>query len=430
MGKTLDPDDMLKAVGQVIGEQRREMREELDSAIREVQGAGDGGPMADIARQSMKSMATHLSEQKSLLVSVRRSVDTLARGPGKAPMSPRQVLVRSAHCKLIAFARKADPQEVVGEIYNGATRIADAIRSPATATKGITNPATTTAGGWAAELATPGYYAGTLASLAPASVYAQLLARGISIDLSGMGSMRFPDRVPPDTVPDCFIGEGLPIPVRALNFRIGGRLIPFKAGTISLYTGEIAKYSAPAAEAAISQGLSDDISLSIDARLVSDAAGDASHPAGLLNGAIEVTASTKPDLASAAVEDITALAAVIQPSALRLAFIASAKEAVALSLLFPGNAADIITTDALQPGEVIALDASDFVAMTAGDGDVSVVEDATLLSDDAPASADLMGGQTAKSLWQHNLFGIRVLESVSWSMRRPGRVAFLEGASW
>ncbi len=409
--------DFLRAMKQLLTEMRDDMRENATQ-----------GTM--LAVDKLAAVEKKVAESKELSVSLRRSVDTLARGPGKAPMSARQVLVRSALCKLRAFERKADPQELVAELYNGATRIADAIRSPATATKGITNPATTTAGGWAAELATLGNYPGTLASLAPTSVYSQLLARGISIDLSGMGSMRFPDRVPPDTVPDCFIGEGLPIPVRALNFRIGGRLIPFKAGTISLYTGEIAKYSAPAAEAAISQGLSDDISLSIDARLVSDAAGDASHPAGLLNGAIEVTASTKPDLASAAVEDITALAAVIQPSALRLAFIASAKEAVALSLLFPGNAADIITTDALQPGAVIALDASDFVGLSSGDGTIAVVEDATLVSDDAPASADLMGGQTAKSLWQHNLFGIRVLESVSWSMRRPGRVAYLEGAIW
>ncbi len=409
--------DFLRAMKQLLTEMRDDMRENATQ-----------GTM--LAVDKLATVEKKVAEAKELSVSLRRSMDLMAKGPGKAPMSPRQVLVRSAHCKLIAFARKADPQEVVSEIYNGATRVADAIRNPAAVTKGVTNPAMTSVPGWATELAAPGNYAGTLASLAPSSVYAQLSARGISIDLSGMGSMRFPDRVPPDTVPDCFVGEGQPIPVRSLNFRLNGRLVPFKCGVISPYTGELWKYSLPAAEAAISQGLNDDISVSIDARLLSDAAGDASHPAGLLNGAIEVTASINTDLASAAVEDITALAAIIQPSALRLAFIASAKEAVALSLMFPGNAADIITTDALPPGEVIALDASDFVALSNGDGSISVVEDSTVLSDDAPASADLMGGQAVTSFWQHNLFGIRVLETVSWSMRRPGRVAFLEGATW
>lgn len=427
MPKTVDPQDVLQAVGTIVGETRREMRAEMDAAIKQSAG-GDGH--TDLVRASMKTMGGHLHEQKQLLVSVRRSLDAMGRGIGKASMSPRAVLVKAVAARLIAADSNSDPVKVAEELYKS-PRVVDAVRDPATAFKSITNPAMTTVGGWAAELMQVSSFTGLLPSLAPTSVYASLLRRGIDANIGRMAGVRFPAREPPASIPQIFVSEGEPIAVRALAFSESPLITPHKAAVISLLTAEIARYSTPAAELVIDQALNDDISVALDTALLDDNVASTSRPAGLLESAIEVPASTAADPATAAAEDIAGLVSVIQPSALNITFITGAAQATALGLYYPGGV-DVIVTDTLAPGVVIAIDASDFVGISQEGGTITITEDAAVVSRDnpVPVSEGGVAGTPISSLWQMNLLGIRVVEFVGWGMRRANRVAVTTTTIW
>jgi len=414
MPKTVDADDAAEVISRLVSETRRQVREEV--------------------QQGSLLALDKIKELKEITVANRRSLDRMAMGSAP-PSSVRKVLIKAAFAKLLANARKVSPETVVGELFAGSPRILEATKNVPAVMKAVTNPAGTDVPEWAGNLGHVQTY-GMLASLAPQSVYSRLVSRGVSIPLAGMAGVKFPARKPPPDGYDAFVGEGLPIPVRALDFTTAELTKAKKAATISLFTGELLKATAGAAEIIIGQALSDDIGLSIDTRLLSDLAADATHPAGLLVGATEVVPSTNTDPAAAANEDIAALVAVIQPSPLQLTFIASAKQAATLSLLYPGNSADIIATDVLDAGTVVALDSSDFASVTDG-GAIDITEDANVISRDDPAPISQgtsgAGADTASpnvSLWQQNLHGIRCIEFINWTMRRTGRVSYVEGVAW
>ncbi len=377
----------------------------------------------------IKHMDQRITEAKSLAAANQRALDASR----KRQQSLRSILIKSITARLVAAAAKkhADPVEIASAIY-GPGRVIEAVKDlSAFMAKAATDPAMTTVAGWAAELVGQANYPGLLATIAPQSVYASLKSRGTSVSLSG-GSMRFPSRAVPGTVPNPFVGEGQPIPVRVISLTSGGLLQPFKAACISLFSGELGRSSTPSIEAVLRQALAEDIAASIDGVLLGSAAGSPTQPPGLLYGVTGLPPSTATDLASAAAEDLSALAAAI-PSAGSLVYLLNSAQVVAASLLVPGSAGlDFIVSDSVPAGTVVAIDASDFIA-TADQGGIDVAEDASLITrdDPLPVSTGVSGAASPhQSLYQVDCVGVRLIEDVSWSLRADGRVAFVTPTSW
>ncbi|MBB3540801.1 phage major capsid protein [Rhizobium sp. BK399] len=400
----------------------------------------------EIALKQARGFESQLKGIKSVLVGNQRSLDgmralTAAKAQAsKAQTPPTKTLIRSIVVRLCAVAYGSpDIEEVSDSLYGpSAPNLMNCIRDANSfmRTKAVTNPAQTTVAGWAAELVNPGVYAGLLASLSPLSIYASLGRRGITASLAGVGSLRFPARTAPGSLPSPFVGEGQPVPVRALSLNGGGLLVGHKAGAISWFTKEMSRSSTPSIEAIVRQGLSDDIGLSIDSYLISNAAATFYQPAGLLNGVTPITASTATG-AEAAAADLSALAAAIQPSPVQPVFLMNGAQAVSAGLLVPGigNVVDVLTSDVIPAKEIICLDAADFVS-AADDGEISVADGSTFVPRDDPVpvsqGASGAGADTAQhvSLWQLDCIGVRVLETASWAMRRAGRIAYVEDVSW
>ncbi|MBB3318955.1 hypothetical protein FHT77_004864 [Rhizobium sp. BK181] len=416
-----DAESILKAVELTVGDAKNY----IDDRLR------DSGQRTSLM---FKSLGQRLEETKRLAISSRRTLDSGA----KRRSSPRSILTKSLTARLMALALKnGEPDQLAEQLY-GAGKIVEATRDPVGwLRKAVTNPAMTSVPDWAGTLSNPGVYGGLMAELAPLSVYSALKARGISVTLAGVGSLRFSARAVPGSVPNCFIGEGQPIPVRQLSFLQGAVLVGHKAASISLFTGELAKASTPSAEAIIGQALAEDISISIDTALLGNAAGTATQPPGLLFGVTPLTASAATDPAQAAAADISALAAAISPAASSLTFLMNSAQAASLALLVPGAAVlDIIASDSVPQKTVVAVDAADFVS-SVDDGEVRVENDATVISRDDPlpvstgaSGTDAVSGSPHVSLWQLDLLAVKIAEDISWAMRRAGRVASVANVKW
>ncbi|MGY5792097.1 phage major capsid family protein len=413
-----------------------EILEAVQLAFTDVRSYVDGqfGQRERKTGLMFKSLNDRLDETKRLAIANRRQIDSGA----KRRSSPRSILIKSLATRLMALAlKRGEPDKLAEQLY-GAGKIVEATRDPVGwLRKAVTNPAMTSVPDWAGTLSNPGVYPGLLATLAPTSVYAALKARGISVNLTGTSGLRFAARAAPGSIPNVFIGEGQPIPVRQLSFLQGATLSPHKAASISLFTGELAKASTPSAEAIIGQALAEDIGISVDTALLGNAAGTATQPPGLLFGVTPLTPSAATDPAQAASADMAALAAAINPAAAALTFVMNSIQAANAAMLVAGfGAVDVIASDTVPAKTVIALDTADFVS-SVDDGEVRVENDATVISRDDPApvstgasGTDAASGSPHQSLWQLDLLAIRIVEDISWAMRRAGRVSVVANTKW
>lgn len=385
-----------------------------------------------------KSLSEKIDGVKALALSSRRTLDNA----GKRKSSARDILVKSIVARLVATAlKRGEAAWVAEEIYgNGSGKIVDAVRDPiGWLRKSVSNPAMTSIAGWAAEVTgSQAIYPGVLATIAPTSIYAALKARGISANLEGVPSIRFPARqTPGGAIASPFVGEGQPIPVRNIDLTNGGLLMGHKCAVMSMYTSELARASVPSIESIVRTGLAEDTALAIDTVLLGTATATAISPAGLLNGVTPLTASASADPATAAAADLAALAAAIVPAAASPVYIMNSSLATSAALLLPGaTVLDIIVSDTVSAKQVICLDSSDFVSAVDA-GSIETTDDATIVADTAPlplstgtSGAGALTAAPHQSLWQLDLVGVRLIEDVSWAMRRAGRVSFVQSVKW
>jgi hypothetical protein len=381
-----------------------------------------------------KGLNSKIDAVKHTAIGAQRGLDQI-RQAQKAQASARSILIKSIVVRAAAIVFKNSVEAMLPVLYPDNSKVAKALINPLAFTKAAQGPAMTSVDGWARDLTHTSNF-GLIASIAPASVYAALISRGISIDLAGQGSIRFISRPIPTDVPNIFIGEGAAIPVRQLDFT-GTGLIPHKAAVVSLFTAELAKQSTPAAEAIISQALQDDTSVQIDAALLDDQIGSTTRPSGLLYGVVPLTASDAALPADAAAADIASLASAFTPGAQSLTIIAAPAQAAILGLLHPGNGLDVLSSDLIPAGTVIAIDSADFASVVQDGGLIDVSSDATLITKTDPlavstgtSGAGAITDAPHLSLYQHDLFAIRLIEDIGWQMRRAGRVQMIEGVSW
>ena len=354
---------------------------------------------------------------------------------------PADLIIRSAVVNAVAFASNKAPEEVLERLYGNdeATGII---------VKAAVAPAMTSVSGWAAELVNTAM-TDFLETLRPMSVYPELAAAGGGRLSFGpnQGAIKIPARAPTPSIGGSFIGEGAPIPVRRLAVT-SATLSPKKLGVITTFTREIARYSTPAIEGILRNEILADTAITLDSILLDNVAGDAIRPAGLLNGVTALTATTGGGQA-AILADIRKLRAPFDAAnnGTNLVLLMNPAQEVGLALT---PAADgqlgwtaavlsrykIITSTAIPVGRVIMVNAGDFVTATGDVPEFEMSNEATLhMEDSTPLQIGSTGtpntvAAPVRSLFQTATMGLRMLMDVSWSMRRPGSVAWIDGVTW
>jgi len=365
---------------------------------------------------------------------VQAGVNILNRRQAAKRMGLADIAIKAGIVGMIAIHRRAAPDQIAAKLYDGQAleRVRSFMgntREFVAISKAASPPMMTSDSGMAAILDSGS--AGLIARLAPSSTYARLRALGMRLSLEGYKSIALPYRASGAPAGSVFVGEGQPIPVRGATLAAAS-LSPRKAALISHFTAELFQHSQPTIESVVGTILGEDLAVGIDSVLLGSGAGSASQPAGLLNGVTPIAGSDSP------ADDLGALLALFDPPPAQPVLIMGVAAATALGLKTSQPLAlPIMISDAIAPDMIIAVDGADFVSAVGDDVELSATEDAVLHGADpaSPISAGTSGAgaDTAApvtSAWQQNLLALRVLEFVSWTMRRPGRVQALEGVDW
>jgi hypothetical protein len=369
------------------------------------------------------------------------------------------LLWKIAAVNYISHITKQPLDQIVKQRYSDDERV-DACCKGYMVGKAASAPAMTTVVGWAAELVQVATN-DLLDQRQGISVFGSLRPMGLSLSFDGVGSIKVPRRDGHGTgatgdLRGSFVGEGDPIPVRQAKFA-SITMIPHKLGVISVMTREIIRASNPAIEAIVREGILEDTAFAVDQALLDNVAGSVIRPAGLMNGVTPGSGS-----GGGTVANITAdLAAVIQP------FITANATTGLVFLLNPSNVFKLqwvstsvgvypfrdainantlggipcIVSSHVNPANLVLIRAADFCSVNGG-AEFDVSEQATLHMDDGAypvtnaipvggpplqiasgaAGAGVLATPT-RSLFQTATSALRLLQELTWAMRRAGMIS-------
>ncbi len=340
-----------------------------------------------------------------------------------------QLVIRSAAVHAYAFAHGMTTNKAADTLFDGD----DALQTYLSVQRALTDPALTSVPEWAGNLAHEQW--GEFLAMLPASVYAQLSQRGVSMTFEG-GKARVPARAASPTLAGDFVGENQPIPVKKGSLTAPA-LTPKKVGVISAYSREMDSASGRRMEAFLRTAIAEDTAPAIDAKLLDANPATAVRPAGLLNGVtLTPSAGTTPaDIAT----DIKAAVApiLLAGGGRRVVVLMNSLQALTLSLttVWAADAsrtvAEIIASPNVPAGTLIALDAAEFATAADPAPQFHVSNEATLHLDDTPdAINDGAMATPVVSLFQQDALAIRMVQLMNWTMRRPGMVAGVNGIQW
>jgi hypothetical protein len=318
--------------------------------------------------------------------------------------------------------------------------------------RATTVPANTSTQGWAADLVTVaiGDFFGLLI---PTSIYAQLSQYGGRFTFGQNGILSMPTRQSTPTIGGAFVAQGAPIPVKQGAFT-AVTMVPKKVGVISTFTREIAEHSTPSIEQLVRDAILEDTSIAIDSVLMSSAAATAIAPAGLGLGISSQALTTGTDLA-AVIGDIkimtNALFAATNGNVRQPVWIASPGIANNAALATLTSTGVLPFRDEISQGRLAGypiirstntspartwylMDAADFVTATGDTPRFDVTDHATLHMEDTSPADIVTGGAaasgSAKSLWQTDSLGVRMIMDMNWIMRRAGMIIMQTNMNW
>jgi hypothetical protein len=249
---------------------------------------------------------------------------------------------------------------------------------------------------------------------------AALFADGLKVPL-GRGAVVVPNI---GAVAVGFVADGAPKPVLQ-GVSTSSRLDPHKIAGITALSSEL--YAQGAIEPLMRQMLGESAGPALDAVVFSNAAASAAHPAGLLAGITPLTAATAGS--EAFVSDVETLGAAIAPvaGAGGIKFITSpGKVASTRYRIFGVSPEDWIPSSAVPAGTVIAV-ASNAVVSALGAPEFESSVDATLTMDNAPGA---FPAGNVQSMWQTASIGVKMYFPVTWALRSPTGVAFIQNVNW
>jgi HK97 family phage prohead protease len=370
-------------------------------------------------------------------------------------LSPVDFIVRNGVITLMSHRLKKSPDEVRVMLYGHDEQTKAAFTY---IQKAATTPAMTDQEFWAQELVTTvnGEF---MSPLMPTAIYPLLAARGMTMDFGRNGRIGIPTRSRSRSLAGAFVGEGQPIPVKQGMFGIE-YLTPKKLGVITVMTREIEQYSTPAIEGLLRDAIAEDTGESIDSILLDANPDTVTRPPGLRNGVtplVGTTAAAVPNLLDRMLLDARRLRAELIGSTF-------GNVRAPVWILHPGTADKIamstatgsgvfpfkeeiaggnfwnwpvLETTIIDPDELMAVDAADFVTVGAGAPTFEVSDQATLHMEDT-LPLPIIGGTTAapvpavptRSLFQTDSYALRMLMRLNWALRREGMVAWMENITW
>lgn len=319
----------------------------------------------------------------------------------------------SRNSNSIAMARRMFPDD----------RVTEAIL-----TRAVVGAASTSVSGWAAELANSALIA-FLSSLGPDSAAAELIKRGLAVNLPiGVNVAKYPKRnTAPVKMP--WVGESSPIPVRASDLALVECGPPKKFGTIVTISRETAKRSN--ARAVFEQMLREEASLSLDAAYFSSDAGTSDGLAGLLYGLTSLESET-----GARRGDLVQLAkAVGAGGSGQVVFIAGTGRAAALGIAEPELKSPVLPSAAVPEDRLIAVDPASLIHLADSQPQIAAGEESIVHSDDDPDHISTAGtpnvvAAPVRSLFQTDCIAVRLTADLAFGARRAGAVAYMDGVEW
>ena len=257
-------------------------------------------------------------------------------------------------------------------------------------------------------------------ALAPMSAGGAVLAASLALTSFGKGQVVVPGFAPGESQ---FVAEGAPIPVEQF-VSSGAPLPPYKLATIIALSAELLEHSE--AEAIMRAALLESVGVGLDKVLFSNAAGTPGlKPPGLLLGLTALTPAAAGPTAMAT--DIGALITAIAPAAgSGFAIVAAPGQAVMLQLT--GNLPNVFASSALPDKTVIAV-APKALAAVLETPRIEASSQAVVHMEDTTPGAVVASAPT-RSLWQTNSVGLRLISPVSWALRSPNAVAFMDAVNW
>lgn len=361
-------------------------------------------------------------------------------GAGQKEVSGLDLIVRAMVVRgIVEFGNTGKSiDQVLEERYPG--HEATAIITKADQTLG-----TTTVSGWASELVQTAW-AGFLQALMPYSIYPALRSRGIGLSFDGAGTVKIPRRTA-GGAGGGFVAEGSPIRVGRIT-TAEASLSPRKLGVIVPFSRELAKRSTPAIEALVRQAILEDTGVILDAAIIDATASSTARPAGLLNGVSATASGFGGGDFAAVIADFSALMAPFYAAnaADNITVLMNPAQGLKLAMM-PGpdgtfgwfdrvrNRITILESTTVPANRLIALRNSDFVTALGDTPEFDVSEEATIHMEDTTPLEIVSGtGPTTadpvRSLWQTASIGVRMLMDVSWGMRRPNMVGWIDTTTW
>jgi hypothetical protein len=359
------------------------------------------------------------------------------------PSRPRPFLPEDLHqpkgrsfCRA-AFAFGRNALDGPGA-QKGADRVAEqrwpSDRQAILLTKTATSPATLSSSGWAGVLS--GTVTGDfLASLVSQSAAARLIDNGLMISLDGIYSVLIPRRAAglPNT-DTMWVQEAGPFPVRQIGLA-NAQLGPVKKLMSSIaLTREMAQSSG--GEEVFATLLREDIALSLDFSVFSNAAASASRPAGILAGVSAQTATSGGGEAALR-SDLSKLGSVLTATGSgNVAIVASPGTALKLAT-YPtviGPNVQVWPSAAVADGVVIAVVPDAFISGFNSVPKIATSQHALAHMEDTNPAQIGTGGviaSPARSMFQTDSILVRATLDCAWTLRASGAVAWIaSGITW
>lgn len=335
---------------------------------------------------------------------------------------PAVHLVRAAAATLRAFVTKSTPERCAEQMWGRDVVTLEILRSAST-------QATTTTTGWAKELAGVAIY-DLVQSITSQSAAADLIGRGLRLNMDGIAEMRVPGRALNAAAAGMWVAEGAPAPARQQSFANSAILRPRKLEVIYAYTRE--QIESSNIEAIVRQTIGEATGLALDAKMFSADAASASAPAGLFAGTAALT-PTASGGAAAMVGDIEQLIGALAANGAGFApvFVCAAKQAAAMkTLVGPKFDYPILASTALAPGTVAAIEPASFVSGFSSTPEFETGRDATMHMEDTSPSDPIMSGVPVRSMFQIDATALRFMLWAAWGLRAAGHAQFITGATW
>jgi hypothetical protein len=289
----------------------------------------------------------------------------------------------------------------------------------------------------AAGTTTDATFASPLAVYGFANEYLPI-ERGYSIYAALRPKMRrapFRTKMPRETgagTGGAWVGEGLSTPVAATAFDTLS-LEAYKAQKIVILSDELRVFGKPSAELTVRESMGEGMAGYIDTQFLTNTVTLSANlrPAAITNGATAVTSTGST--AAQINADLSAMLAVITTSGAGLTWIMPPMTAYKIAATIGGTAAvDVPRTlfgipmilSLNSPAQITLVDANCILYADDDGVDFDTTDEATIQFDDAPTDP-AVAATVFRSLWQNNLWGVKVTRWIAYLRTQTGSVTYM-----